>query len=198
MKKLFLIFSCMQFWKSPRYEQEHEWTWSTGGSWVNEVQDLVNSTVAERLKPLNWVVELDSENYGAPLENSGITVWDHCNMPAKSSDDPVAIRDVNGFYHYNPAAAIRLQSILWRRLPSCKEFVAAFKNSRDKFDQYHGFFYKWGHQGSSIASYWNSSLKPRGLSNYVTISRDDPHSINTGAALSANCFMPIRFVLDKK
>ena len=81
------------------------------------------------------VVELDSENYGAPSENSGIEV----NAKNASLTEPQAWEDEHGNWFYNFAGALQLAKALGRTLPNIYQLIASIDANPDNFRQYAGY-----------------------------------------------------------
>lgn len=115
-------------------------------------QGAVNATIeakpeAREVSPN--VVELDSENYGAPPENSGIAAYKNgMKSPKASYTEPQAWEDEHGNWFYNFAGAIQLAKALGRTLPNIDQLVAAINANPDNFRQSAG--YRRGGDGGFI------------------------------------------------
>ena len=83
---------------------------------LQDTQNAVNATLERKPEAKEKdpnIVELDSENYGAPPENSGIYAYRHgMQSPESSFTKPQAWEDEYGNWFYNFAGAIQLAKVL--------------------------------------------------------------------------------------
>lgn len=101
---------------------------------VTSVMDV--KTESKEIVP--EIVELDSENYGAPPKNSGIIAYRHgVKRPDNKSDKvPHAYEDENWDWTYNYPGALQLARILGRTLPNIQQLMMSINAKPNRFRQY--------------------------------------------------------------
>ena len=140
------------------------------------------------------IVQMDTENYGAPPENSGIEI----NAKKASNIQPQAWEDKHGNWFYNFAGAIMLAQVLKRTLPSEDQLVVAINANPDNFRQYAGSRYSNGkfYQHGQFSDFWSSSEKSR-LHAYC-VSLGQGHSSAGRSWTNRRDGLSIRFIASKK
>lgn len=150
------------------------------------------------------VVELDSENYGAPPENSGIAAYKKgMDSPISSISEPQAWEDDHGNWFYNFAGALQLGKFLWRTLPNFDQFVATIKANPDNFSKStgtrnweNGSFYGY----DKLADFWTSVEDGANDAYFASFSLDNYNRIDVGGRgeRDRNDGLFVRFIVDKK
>ncbi len=128
-------------------------------------QNAVNSTIEAKprsKKKYKNIVELDTENYGAPPANSGIVA---CNFfygsrLKTSLTEPQAWEDAYWNWFYNFAGAIQLAKTLGRTLPNIDQLIATINKKPRNFRQSAG--HRDGYDGEfdppgQFSIIWSSS-----------------------------------------
>lgn len=179
-------------------ERLHPKKVSGAGKTEENVQSAINATIEAKPEAKEKdpnIVELDSENYGAPPENSGIKV----NVKNASYTEPQAWEDEKWNWFYNFAGAIQLAKALGRTLPSIDQLIAAINANPDSFRQsagyrngYDGKFYERG----EFSDFWSSSEDGSDLAHYAYLEQ--------GASSAGRGWndrhggLSVRFIVDKK
>ncbi len=131
---------------------------------VVNTQTNVNATIEAKPETKEAdpnIVELDTENYGAPPENSGIAAYKKGKKsPNASFTEPQAWEDEYGNWFYNFAGALQLAKALGRTLPNIDQLVAAINANPDNFRQSAGC--RLGSDGKGygrgkFSNFWSSS-----------------------------------------
>lgn len=140
-------------------------------------------------------VILDTENYGSPPRNSGIRINETCF----SVYEPQAWSDDLWNWFYNFSAALQLEKILWRNLPTIQELLSAMNNNPDNFRQNAG--YRIGNDGEffergDFSTFWSST---RGIFGWVYCSYLKASSDIAYSSLSfRHRWLSLRFILEEK
>ncbi len=101
---------------------------------VTSVMDV--KTESKEIAP--EIVELDSENYGAPPENSGIMVYRYGMEFGKwrgdpQAEEPRAYEDQNWNWFYNRAGAVQLANMIGRTLPDGSQLRRSINADPSRF-----------------------------------------------------------------
>ena len=165
---------------------------------VANTQNAVNATIEAKPEAKEKdpdIVELDSENYGAPPENSGIKV----NVKNASYTEPQAWEDEKWNWFYNFAGAIQLAKTLGRTLPNIDQLVAAINANPDNFRQSAGYrrgndceFYGRG----KFSLFWSSSGYGSDSARYAYLKQGA--SSADGDWFHRRGGLSVRFIVDKK
>lgn len=145
-------------------------------------------------------IELDSENYGAPSENSGIAAYKKgMKSPNLSYTEPQAWEDEKWNWFYNFAGAIQLAKALGRTLPNIDQLIAAINANPDSFRQSAGYrsglFGKFFGRGK-FSNFWSSSEYGSNGAHYAYLKQ--------GASSASRDWddrhdgLSVRFIVDKK
>jgi hypothetical protein len=110
--------------------------WNMAEPVVADTKTSVNAAIApaEAKETTSNTVELDTENYGAPPENSGIATYKK-RKQSLSFTEPQAWEDEYGNWFYNFAGAMKLAWLLGRTLPNIDQLIAAINVNPDNFRQ---------------------------------------------------------------
>ncbi len=158
----------------------------------------MNATMVEPViakETTSSTVELDSENYGAPPENSGIEI----NAEKASNTQPQAWEDEHGNWFYNFAGALRLAEVLRRTLPSIDQLFTAVNANPGAFGQYAG--YRNGNDGKhyereQFSRFWSASDLGARHAQYVCLKN---HTSSAKKYKSRQSYgYSVRFIVDKK
>ena len=170
---------------------------------VANTQSTVNATIEAKPETKEKdpnIVELDTENYGAPPENSGIAVYKNgMKSPNASLTEPQAWEDEKWSWFYNFAGAIQLAKSLGRTLPNIDQLVAAINANPDNFRQNVG--YRFGGYGKfygrgEFSDFWSSSEDGSNYAHYAYLEQ--------GASSAGRNWdyrhrgLSVRFIVDKK
>lgn len=163
------------------------------------VEDAMRKTPPEIPETVPKPVEMDTKNYGAPPENSGIAAYTHgMTSPKASLTEPQAWQDEFGNWFYNFAGAIQLEKVLGRTLPSISQLLASIKANPDKFRKRAGFrsvLDSRFHEGGEISLLWSSSDDGKGA--YYAYLKKGYHSAYE-EWIPRNFGLAVRFIVDKK
>lgn len=175
--------------------------WKMAKKVVN-TQAAVNATIEVKpeAKEANPdIVELDSENYGAPPENSGIAAYKKwMGSPAASFTEPQAWEDGYGNWFYNFAGALQLAKSLGRTLPNINQLVAAINANPDNFRQSVGSRRGDGNfwDRGLFSNFWSSSGLGSNDAHYACL-QQGASSADRQTKYSCVGFS-VRFIVDKK
>jgi hypothetical protein len=146
------------------------------------------------------IVELDTENYGAPPKNSGIAAYKKGMQSPDASDiEPQAWEDEHGNWFYNFAGALQLAKALGRILPNIDQLVATINANPDSFRQNAG--QRDGHDGKfggdgRFSNFWSSSEDGSNRARDAYLDED----ASSAVALRSyrNHGFSVRFIVDKQ
>lgn len=164
------------------------------------VNAAIEQKPAEANETISNTVELDTENYGAPPENSGIAAYKKGKKsPNASFTEPQAWEDEHGNWFYNFAGALRLAKALGRTLPNIDQLVAAINANPDNFHQSAG--YRGGDDGEfyergKFSNFWSLSEDGSDGALYACLKKEDFSAFRN--RFYRHLGLSVRFIADKK
>ncbi len=171
-----------------------DWTSARVGDKFSYIFFRMNTAWWQNLHKVWNSIMLDIQNFGPPPKDSGIKVNEVCF----SVYEPQAWVDDFWNWFYNFSAALRLEKILWRRLPNIQELIKMIHDNPDNFRQNAGYrigndgeFFERGH----FSTFWSGSTAIFGGA-YCAYLKNE--SVVAGKSWSLkNRGLSLRFIIDQ-
>lgn len=143
-------------------------------------------------KKLSNVIQLDSENYGLPPENSGISQLQR--WTPFSREIPQFVVGESGNVLYNFAGAQQLAEVLWKKLPTHQEIEAVMNMNPEKYDTFSGCYGVDGtfHFQDEITYLWSSEVIGHHAGWYTHLKREGSYMASDIGSRQVG--MSVRFV----